>query len=197
MIELSGIIESGNYSFAGHPTRPGAPDEISLLADTEIRGGNFVLARITKNGFNLTLTGGNCRGLRTRANPGDAWTKQDAYVWRRKRPLDQAAQIKLSILESAGTDGLAAWNFVVNLILNNPTIDQASWEAEQLAWAAKTGAYSSRPGKKNMVLPVIGLNRLIDSFWPGENFNFIKTLILTHSAETWAGDPTQILETVD
>lgn len=197
MIQLSGVIESGNYAFAGHPARPDSPPGISLIGDTEIRGGNFVLARITTNGFKLTLAGGNCRGLRTRTNPGDAWAKQDAFVWQRKEPLGIAEQIRGSVLESAGEDGLTAWNFAVNLIIANPAIDQVTWNLEQTAWGAKTGIHANRAGRINMVLPSMGLQRLIQSFLPGGTFADVKNLVLTWSADAWAGKPTQTMETLD
>jgi len=124
MIELNGIIERGNYAFAGHPTRPDSPPEISLTGDAEIRGGNFVLARITTNGFKLTLTGGNCRGLRMRTNPTDAWIKQDGFVWQRKEPLALAVQIREAFVSSGGRDALEFWDFAVSVLLANPAIDQ-------------------------------------------------------------------------
>lgn len=197
MIDLSGIITNGNYAFAGHPMRANAPPEISLTGATEIRGGNFVLARITTNGFTLTLTGGNFAGLRTRVNPQAPWTKRDSFVWQEKKELPKAVSVLDSIRKEAGEDGVKAWNFAVNLFMANPTITQIAWEAEQAAWAAKTGLYAGRPGKINMLLPANSLLRIIESFWPGKGFLDIRNDIIAQNAATWAGEPTQIMGTFD
>lgn len=194
MIELSGIIESGNYAFSGHPTRPNSPSEISLTGDTEIRGGNFVLAHITTNGFALTLTGGNCRGLRTRTNPADAWVKQDSFVWQRKEPLAKAATVLASIRKKAGTDGLEIWQFAVSFIFVNPTISKAELLAELDAWGNKTGNYASRPGEVSTISPATALTRIISNAWPGKTFIEIRDDIVAHEAGAWAGEATETTE---
>jgi len=196
MIELNGIINQGNYAFAGHPTRPNSPAEISLTGDTEIQGGNFVLARITTNGFTLTRSGGNCRGLRTRTNPGDAWVKIDNYTVSIKKPLPLAVQIRETIQASGGEDALAAWDFAVESILASPTINEADWEAQQMAWANKTGAYAGRQGKRNMIAPAAALERIIDSFFQFGTFEAVRDSIAAYDIETWQGAPTQLAEEI-
>jgi hypothetical protein len=80
MIELKGKVSEfirKNYAFAGHPTKPGAPEAINLTGNLEIDRGNFNLAYFTLNGFILTISGGNCRRLSVRNLPIDSYAVLD------------------------------------------------------------------------------------------------------------------------
>lgn len=193
MIELSGVHRDKNFQYAGHATRPNSPPEISLTGDTELINSNLTLARITKNGYQLTRTGCNERGLRLRINPGDVFVKQDSFTLPVKEALPQAVQIRETIIQSARDDVLEAWNFAVSTLIANPTMTEAQWLAEQTAWATKTGAHSGRPGKINLIEPSAALARIIASFWPGKSFIDVRNDIVAHSSDAWSGKPTQLI----
>lgn len=182
-------IRDKNFSFSGS-SKQGSPPTYELTEATHCIRCNFTAARVQTNGYAFTRTECNEHGLYIDG------VKQDSYVWQDKEPLPLAVSIRERIAQSGGQDGVDAWDFAVETILADPTTNQAAWEAKQAAWAAKSGAYSGRTGKKNMLIPNIALERITATFFVGQSFEDIRDVIKNHSAETWRGDSTQVLEEV-
>jgi hypothetical protein len=98
-MQIKGEITSGNY----------ARQALEMTGPTTIRGGNFLFARITTNGFPLIFAGGNKLGVYIDGVKDDDFELK-AYV-----QLDSAVLV-LAELGSGGADARRAWETAVDII---------------------------------------------------------------------------------
>ncbi len=166
------LIEHGNYS----------RQDFALTQDTEIRGGNWVLARVTTNGHALTLTGGNLAGLRVDG------VKLDAYVWRRYESHPVAVAILDASHRYAGDDGVAAWLHGVQVVLSTgPELTYDGLKAAHVAWAML-------PANNNLVHWDAAVQTIWAVFFPGLTWEQLLAAIRAYDLATWSGEPTLVVE---
>jgi hypothetical protein len=218
-INLSGKLsdrrrnhKSNSFAFAGHPTKPGVRDALILVGPAEFDGGCLVGARLTLDNFPLLISRGNYRGLWIRQTADDDYVRLDPvnppvnvevagghfdknFALPEYESYSLAESIMSETKEELGNEGIAAWGQAVKSILADPEIDQNAWEGQQRAWAEKTGAYVDRPGEKNMVTPLIALERATEKFFTGKDFAGIAADLVAHnSIDVWMGKPAILVE---
>jgi hypothetical protein len=181
---LAGIVSNlplseQNFSFSG-TGREGALPAINLVGDLTIDTGNFLGAKINTNGYSVTITGGNTRGLYLDN------IKQDSFVWERKAVLPQVEALKAALKQGDG-DAWEAWISAVEIV-------QAG--AGSMTEVDFLSAFLTQIDIKGLVFDPSKYISKIRTILGNVSWTDFRDFVQSKSLGCMLGDETEVMETV-
>lgn len=164
-MDIQGTITSGNYS----------RQLLNMTGNVHIKGGNFIFARITTNGFALTIAGGNTRGIYLDGE------KQDEFELPTFAPLALGVAI-MEEFERAGKDGWDAWRATIQIV--HAQNERITVEQFKSLYATSFTGMTYSGAVLDAVTRATGI-----SGWDN-----IQDLIANHTEAQLTGEPTELVE---
>lgn len=171
-MDLEGVISDGRYF----------NEPVNMTGPLEIAGGLWCFAKVTTNGFSLTITGGNTRGIYIDG------VKQDAFVFEFKEPLALAVKMYQDLQEASDNELKEALFEGFRIIVTGaPTLTAAAWVTAFNAWAVANDS----PFQGARFQTWIGSK--LNPAWTWEQ---IRDFVQGYDADTWRGLATQVVEVI-
>jgi hypothetical protein len=187
-MDISGVINSGNYF----------RENLTLVDDLVVNGGNFILADFTLGAFTLVINGGNLLGFKKDgvqvdpASPPAAITVNGGtfatppYTWQEFRPLAKATEIIAQSTIDIRTLYLDALEEAFRIILTGgPALLKVTFLTDLDTWMAANDSpfESTRFGAW-----------LLDQINPAWTWAQARDYIQQFDAPTWKGVKTQLVQ---